>query len=43
MDLQLVLAFAAACVVISVVPGPDMMLVLAPLPQFRAVVPEMKG
>lgn len=29
MDLQIVLAFALACVVISVVPGPDMMFILA--------------
>jgi threonine/homoserine/homoserine lactone efflux protein len=29
MDLQIVLAFAVACVVISVVPGPDMMFIMA--------------
>jgi threonine/homoserine/homoserine lactone efflux protein len=29
MDLSIVLAFAVACVVISVVPGPDMMFILA--------------
>jgi threonine/homoserine/homoserine lactone efflux protein len=29
MDLSIVLAFAVACVVISVVPGPDMMFIMA--------------
>ncbi|OLF16095.1 LysE family translocator [Actinophytocola xanthii] len=29
MDLSLLIAFAAACVVISVVPGPDMMFIIA--------------